>query len=63
MHSIDTMCQSIFYVRLPRDVCVPWIIGQAFYLIDFRVAKEPPKVDLDKSSSVFEVDRVDLATT
>ncbi|WP_159011115.1 class I SAM-dependent methyltransferase [Bradyrhizobium sp. S69] len=34
--------------EIAREVCVRWIIGQAFYLIDFRVANDPPKVDLDK---------------
>jgi ubiquinone/menaquinone biosynthesis C-methylase UbiE len=31
-----------------RDVCVRWIIGQAFYLIEFHVAEGHPQVDLDK---------------
>ena len=31
-----------------REVNLRWIIGQAFYLIDFKVAEGAPKVDLDK---------------
>jgi ubiquinone/menaquinone biosynthesis C-methylase UbiE len=31
-----------------REVGLRWIIGQAFYLIDFTVGEGPPKVDLDK---------------
>jgi ubiquinone/menaquinone biosynthesis C-methylase UbiE len=31
-----------------REVRLRWIIGQAFYLIDFKVGEGPPKVDLDK---------------
>jgi ubiquinone/menaquinone biosynthesis C-methylase UbiE len=31
-----------------REVCLRWIIGQAFYLIDFKVAEGVPKLDLDK---------------
>jgi ubiquinone/menaquinone biosynthesis C-methylase UbiE len=34
--------------EIARDVCLRWIIGQAFYVIEFRVGAEPPKVDLDK---------------
>jgi SAM-dependent methyltransferase len=30
-----------------RDVGLRWILGNAFYLIDFRVADGPPKLDLD----------------
>ena len=30
-----------------RDVTVRWIIGNCFYLIDFRVGEGPPKLDLD----------------
>jgi len=30
-----------------RDVCLRWILGNAFYVIDFRVAEGPPPVDLD----------------
>jgi ubiquinone/menaquinone biosynthesis C-methylase UbiE len=31
-----------------REVRLQWIIGQAYYLIDFRVGEGPPPVDLDK---------------
>jgi ubiquinone/menaquinone biosynthesis C-methylase UbiE len=34
--------------EVARDVCLRWIIGQAFYVIDFRVDENAPKVDLDK---------------
>jgi ubiquinone/menaquinone biosynthesis C-methylase UbiE len=34
--------------EVARDVCLRWLIGQAFYTIDFRVSDQPPKVDLDK---------------
>lgn len=30
-----------------RAVCLRWILGNAFYLIDYRVAEGPPPVDLD----------------
>jgi ubiquinone/menaquinone biosynthesis C-methylase UbiE len=30
-----------------RDVALRWILGNAFYLIDYRVGDGPPKVDLD----------------
>lgn len=30
-----------------RDVDLRWILGNAFYLIDYRVGAGPPKVDLD----------------
>jgi SAM-dependent methyltransferase len=30
-----------------RDVAVHWILGNAFYLIAYRVGSGPPKVDLD----------------
>ena len=30
-----------------RDVTVRWIIGNCFYLIDFRVGEGPPELDLD----------------
>jgi len=30
-----------------RDVCVRWMIGSAFYVIDFRVGEGAPRVDLD----------------
>lgn len=30
-----------------RDVTVRWIIGNCFYLIDFRVGNGPPELDLD----------------
>jgi ubiquinone/menaquinone biosynthesis C-methylase UbiE len=30
-----------------REVTVRWILGNAFYLIDYRVGDGPPKVDLD----------------
>jgi ubiquinone/menaquinone biosynthesis C-methylase UbiE len=30
-----------------QDVRLRWILGNAFYLIDFRVGNSPPKVDLD----------------
>jgi ubiquinone/menaquinone biosynthesis C-methylase UbiE len=36
--------------RLPenaREVSLRWILGNAFYLIDYRVGEGPPKVDLD----------------
>ena len=28
-------------------VCLRWILGNAFYLIEFRVGEAPPRVDLD----------------
>jgi SAM-dependent methyltransferase len=31
-----------------HDVCVRWIIGSCFYLVDFRVGEHGPRVDLDK---------------
>jgi ubiquinone/menaquinone biosynthesis C-methylase UbiE len=31
-----------------RDVCLRWIIGNSFYVIDFRVGERVPKVDFDK---------------
>jgi ubiquinone/menaquinone biosynthesis C-methylase UbiE len=31
-----------------REVTLRWIIGQAFYLIDFKVAEGSPKLDLDR---------------
>lgn len=30
-----------------HEVCIRWIIGNAFYLIDFRVERSEPKLDLD----------------
>ena len=36
--------------RLPEnalDVSLHWIIGNAFYVIDYRVGDEPPPVDID----------------
>jgi ubiquinone/menaquinone biosynthesis C-methylase UbiE len=30
-----------------REVCVRWVLGGAFYLIDFRVGDGPPPLDLD----------------
>jgi ubiquinone/menaquinone biosynthesis C-methylase UbiE len=30
-----------------RDVCLRWILGNAFYVIDYRLGTGPPKVDLD----------------
>lgn len=30
-----------------RDAAVRWLIGGAFYLVDFRVGEGPPRVDLD----------------
>jgi ubiquinone/menaquinone biosynthesis C-methylase UbiE len=30
-----------------RDVRLQWIIGNAFYVVDFRVGTEPPAVNLD----------------
>ena len=30
-----------------REVCVRWVVGNAFYLIDFRVGRGAPFVDLD----------------
>jgi len=30
-----------------RDVCLRWVLGNAFYVIDFRVDEGPPPVDLD----------------
>jgi len=30
-----------------REVALRWILGNAFYLIDYRVGDGPPKVDLD----------------
>jgi ubiquinone/menaquinone biosynthesis C-methylase UbiE len=30
-----------------RDAAVRWLIGSAFYVVDFRVAEGPPEVDLD----------------
>jgi ubiquinone/menaquinone biosynthesis C-methylase UbiE len=30
-----------------RSVCVRWVLGSAFYLIDFRVGEGPPPLDLD----------------
>lgn len=30
-----------------RDVSLHWILGNAFYVIDYRVGDGPPKVDLD----------------
>ena len=30
-----------------RQTCLRWIIGNAYYLIDFRVGEGPPKVDMD----------------
>jgi ubiquinone/menaquinone biosynthesis C-methylase UbiE len=34
--------------EIARDVCLRWIIGQSFYVIDFRVGESEPRVDLDK---------------
>jgi ubiquinone/menaquinone biosynthesis C-methylase UbiE len=31
-----------------RDVCLRWIIGNSFYVIEFRVGEGLPKVDIDK---------------
>jgi ubiquinone/menaquinone biosynthesis C-methylase UbiE len=31
-----------------RKVSLRWLIGQAFYLIDFEIGDGPPKVDLDR---------------
>jgi ubiquinone/menaquinone biosynthesis C-methylase UbiE len=30
-----------------RDVSLSWILGNAFYLIDFRIGEGPPTVDMD----------------
>ncbi len=30
-----------------RNVCLRWILGNAFYLIDYRVGIGPPKLDID----------------
>jgi ubiquinone/menaquinone biosynthesis C-methylase UbiE/uncharacterized protein YbaR (Trm112 family) len=30
-----------------REVCVRWILGNAFYLIDYRIGEGPPKLDID----------------
>lgn len=30
-----------------KDVCLRWILGNAFYLIEYRVSDGPPKLDLD----------------
>jgi ubiquinone/menaquinone biosynthesis C-methylase UbiE len=30
-----------------REVCLRWILGNAFYLIDYRVGNGPPKLDID----------------
>jgi len=30
-----------------RDVCLRWVVGNAFYVIDYRAGGGPPKVDLD----------------
>lgn len=30
-----------------RNVCLRWILGSAFYVIDYRVGEGPPKLDLD----------------
>ncbi len=30
-----------------REVCLRWVLGNAFYLIDFRVGEGTPKIDLD----------------
>jgi SAM-dependent methyltransferase len=30
-----------------REVCLRWLLGNAFYLIDFSVAEGPPTVDVD----------------
>jgi len=29
------------------DVCLRWVLGNAFYLIDYRVAENGPQIDLD----------------
>jgi ubiquinone/menaquinone biosynthesis C-methylase UbiE len=30
-----------------REVCLRWLLGNAYYLIDFRVGEGPPPLDLD----------------
>jgi ubiquinone/menaquinone biosynthesis C-methylase UbiE len=30
-----------------RDVCVRWVLGNAYYLLEFRVGEGPPRLDLD----------------
>jgi ubiquinone/menaquinone biosynthesis C-methylase UbiE len=30
-----------------REVCLRWVLGNAFYLIDYRVGSGPPKLDID----------------
>jgi ubiquinone/menaquinone biosynthesis C-methylase UbiE len=40
-----------FLPERAREVRLRWIIGQAFYLIDFKVGEGPPPIDLDKPIS------------
>jgi ubiquinone/menaquinone biosynthesis C-methylase UbiE len=52
-HSLAEFSELFLYLppldALPecaREVCVRWVVGNAFYLIDYRVGDGPPNMDL-----------------